>query len=56
MFPERNRLMESELERSLEIRRLMIDNYSVFYTIKNQCVYVIRVLYSSSDISNRLKE
>lgn len=52
---ERIRIMESEPERSKEMRRLLVDNYSVFYVIQRDKVIVTDVLYSASDIENRLK-
>lgn len=52
---ERVRIMESEPERSKEMRRLLVDNYSVFYVIQGDKVIVTDVLYSASDIENRLK-
>lgn len=52
---ERVRIMESEPERSKEMRRLLVDNYSVFYVIQGDKVIVTDVLYSASDIDNRLK-
>ncbi len=55
VFPERYRIMESEPEHSKEIRRMPVDNYSVFYTIKADTVFVTDVLYSASDIERRLK-
>jgi plasmid stabilization system protein ParE len=54
IFPERVKIMESEPERRLEIRQLSIDNFYVFYVIKDNKVIVTRVLYSASDISKRL--
>lgn len=54
-FPERFRIMESEPEHSKEIRRMLVDNYSVFYVIKEDRVIVTDVLYTASDIENRLK-
>lgn len=54
MFPERNRIMDSEPEHSMEIRRMLVDNYSVFYVIKEDRVIVTDVLYSASDIEKRL--
>lgn len=54
-FPERFRIMESEPEHSKEIRRMLVDNYSVFYVIKGDRVIVTDVLYTASDIENRLK-
>lgn len=55
MFPERFRVMESEPEHSKEIRRMSVDNYSIFYVIKEDKVIVTDVLYSASDIERRLK-
>lgn len=55
MFPEKVRLMESEQERIMGLRQLVVDNYSVFYVIENERVIVMRVLYSASDIEIRLK-
>ena len=56
MFPEKVRLMESEQERVMGLRQLVIDNYSVFYVIETESVIVMRVLYSASDIGMRLKD
>lgn len=55
MFPEKAR-MESEPERAMGLRQLVIDKYSAFYVIKDMKVIVIRVLYSAMDISRRLLE
>ena len=54
-FPERFRIMDTEPEHSKEIRRMLVDNYSVFYVIKENRVIVTDVLYSASNIENRLK-
>lgn len=55
VFPERFRIMDSESEHSKGIRRMSVDNYSVFYVIKNDRVIVTDVLYSAPDIEERLK-
>ena len=52
---ERICIMESEPERSKEMRRLLVDNYSVFFVIQANKVIVTDVLYSASDIESRLK-
>ena len=44
---ERIRIMESEPERSKEMRRLLVDNYSVFFVIQGDKVIVTDVLYLS---------
>lgn len=54
-LPERIALMDSEPERSMGLRMLIVDNYSVFYIIEENAVIVTRVLYSASDIRARLR-
>ncbi len=54
-FPERFRIMESEPEKRMELRRMLVDNYSVFYTIRGDKVIVTDVLYTASDIEARLR-
>ena len=53
-LPERNRIMGAEPEHSKGLRRMIVDNYSVFYVVQNDRVIVTNVLYSASDIENRL--
>lgn len=55
-FPERCKLLDSEREHSQGMRQLLVDNYSVIYLFEEMDVFVLRVLYSSSDISDRLHE
>ena len=54
-FPERFRIMDSEPENRKELRRMLVDNYSVFYTIRDERVIVTDVLYTASDIEARLR-
>ena len=56
VFPERIKIMETEPERGKNIRQLNVDNYAVFYVIRERRVVVFRVLYGASDISRRLLE
>jgi plasmid stabilization system protein ParE len=55
-LPERIRVMESEPEWSMGLRPLIVDNYTAFFVIRDLTVTVVRVLYSSSDITKRLSE
>jgi len=54
-FPERFKIIDIDLGTTRELRSMTIDNYSIFYVIKENCVIVTDVLYSASDISKRLK-
>lgn len=54
-MPERYRLIESEPEHSRGLRIMLVDNYSVIYVINNQKVIVTNILYSASDLHNRLR-
>ena len=53
-MPERFRVMDSEPEHSRGVRRMLVDNYSVFYIIEEDSVVVTDVLYTPSDIGRRL--
>ena len=55
MSPQRYRIMDSEPEKQMELRRMLVDNYSVFYTIRGNKVIVTDVLYTASDIEARLR-
>lgn len=54
-FPERFRIVSFEPEHSREIRRMLVDNYTVFFAIDEDTVTVTNILYSASDIQTRLK-
>ena len=55
-MPERIKVMDSEPERSQHLRSLIVGSYTVFFVIHTNTVHIVRVLYSASDISNRLSE
>ncbi|MCR5384869.1 MAG: type II toxin-antitoxin system RelE/ParE family toxin [Saccharofermentans sp.] len=54
-MPKRIKLMDSEPERTKGLRRINVDNYSVFFLINKDEVVITNVLYGSMDISERLK-
>lgn len=54
-FPERNRIIDSDFGRSMGLRRMLVDRYSVFYVVEQDRVVVTAVLYSASDLEARLK-
>lgn len=56
IMPERFRIINSEPERSNGIRRMVVDNYSVFYVIEQDRVIVTNVWYSASDIEARFHQ
>jgi len=53
-MPMRIQLMNSEPERTKGLRALIVDKYSVIFTVRGDDVYVVRVFYSAMDISARL--
>lgn len=53
-FPERYNILNVGSELHHQIRRMPVDNYSVFYIVKDNTVVIIDVLYSSSNIENIL--
>lgn len=53
-MPERFQILDLERGHLSGLRRMPIDNYSVFYVIEKDRVVVTNVLYSASDIGRRL--
>lgn len=54
VFPQRYRLAKGKTERSKKIRQMPVDNYLIFYLIKNEEVFVINVLYHAVNHRNHL--
>ncbi|MBO5185106.1 MAG: type II toxin-antitoxin system RelE/ParE family toxin [Clostridia bacterium] len=54
-FPKRFHTLDFDPCRTKGLRRMIVDNYSVFYCLKDDNVIVTAVLYSASDIEERLK-
>ena len=48
-------MLDVEPERDLGMRRLLVDNYSVIYVVRDDAVTVLRVFYSASDLVSRLR-
>ena len=49
-FPERYELFKLEPERTMGIRRMIVDNYMVCYIVDEETVTITDVLYGASDI------
>lgn len=47
-------IIEDELIRKLEIRKLIVNNYIVFYRIKNENVQIVRIMYGRRNWINLL--
>ena len=55
-MPDRIKIMNSEPALSRSLRPLLVDNYTVLFTIELDTVFIVRVLYSSSDINARIAD
>lgn len=55
-FPARIKIIDNEPAHSKEVRKLLVDNFSVLFTIKGDTVTILRILYSASDLSNKLQD
>ncbi len=54
-MPERNCCLDTDIEEMKMLRQLAVDNYRVFYIVKQDKVLVTNVLYGASDIESRLQ-
>lgn len=55
VFPERFQIMDIVPRPSKDVRQAIVDHYSAIYTIEDDTVTVVRVLYSASDMSAKLQ-
>ncbi|NLF46444.1 MAG: type II toxin-antitoxin system RelE/ParE family toxin [Syntrophomonadaceae bacterium] len=55
-FPERVKLMETEDEGARGIRQMLVDNFSVFFLIREKDVIITNILYSATDLTTRLRD
>ncbi len=52
--PEIYTILDDDTIRKLEIRKLIIDNYIVFYRIKNDIIEIVRIMYGRRNWINLL--
>lgn len=55
-LPERAGIMDNPYCKANQLRQLLVDNYSVIFTIRHSDVFIARVIYSASDIASKLQE
>lgn len=53
-IPGRCAIIDEEPYKAMQIRRLIIENYSVFYFVNNETetVHIIRIIYNRRDCKN----
>ena len=56
IFPERYEQIDWEPWRSMDMRRLPVDRFVVFYCIREQIVEIVRIFYGGRDIEALIKE
>ena len=47
-------IIDDDIIRKLEIRKLIVDNYIVFYRIKNDSIEIVRIMYGRRNWINLL--
>ena len=55
-FPFSGTLVDNEESTSVAVRWVRVENYMIFYTVNEaeECVYILRILYGSSNYQNML--
>ena len=54
ILPERYPVYKSFSRYTVPLRRMTVDNYSVFYIIQDSTVIVTNILYSASNLADKL--
>lgn len=55
-MPKRCKVFSKTIYPGYELRRMLVDNYSVFYYLDGNILVVTDILYSRSDILERLNK
>ena len=54
-FPKRYHILESSYQKSTGFRMMLVDNFSIIYVVDAQEVVVTHILYSASDLKEKIK-
>lgn len=52
--PELYTIIDDDIIRKLEIRKLIVDNYIIFYRIKDNNIQIVRIMYGRRNWINLL--
>ena len=52
--PEKYTIIDDDIIKKLQIRKLIVDNYIVFYRIKNDNIQIVRIMYERRNWINLL--
>ena len=52
--PEIYAIIDDDIIKKLEIRKLIVDNYIVFFRIKNDSIQIVRIMYGRRNWINLL--
>ncbi len=52
--PEINSIIDDDLIKKIEIRKLIVNNYIIFYRIKNNNIEIVRIMYGRRNWINLL--
>ena len=52
--PEIYMIIDDDIIKKLEVRKLIVDNYIVFYRIKNDNIQIVRIMYGRRNWINLL--
>ena len=53
--PERYKVYDEEPWKSKELRHFPVDNFEIFYVVREDAVDVVRIMYGGMDISSQLR-
>ena len=51
-MPERFPLLDSEPLRSMQLRKLVVENYLCLFLVEDSTVYVVRIFYGARNLEN----
>ena len=52
--PKLYTIIDNNIIKELKIRKLIVDNYIIFFRIKNNCIQIVRIMYQKRNWINLL--
>ena len=53
-YPLSYPIVSNEYVRRKDVRKAIIDNYNLYYIVKDSIIYVLRIIYNKRDLSELL--
>ena len=55
-YPDSGMILKNSFIKDTSIRKVLIDNYTLYYKKSDQTIYILRIVYSKRDLNEVVKQ